>query len=190
MMKRARTTSREKALEKEIPCELIPEKVRPRFRASEGKQWAEHVDNQAIQMLSVAESEHVRATVPPEHILSSRFAYKDKHMGLRRVDPTVDWKPKSRLVIAGHLDPDAGDGDIHTDSPTVARSSLLTVLQLCASKQWTASAGDVQAVELKRELWISQPRHGVDGLDPRQLARVCKGIFGLSESCGSTACCT
>ena len=188
MMKKARTErSREKALEKEIPWELIPEEVRPRFRAAEGKQWAEHVDNHAIEVLSVTESERVRATVPANRILSSRFAYKDKHMGLRRVDPTVDWKPKSRLVIAGHLDPDAGNSNIHTDSPTVARSSLLTVLQICASKGWTASAGDVQAaflqgVELQRELWISQPRHGVDGLDPRQLARVRKGIFGLSES--------
>ncbi|CAE7356680.1 GIP [Symbiodinium sp. CCMP2592] len=143
MMKRARTKrSREKALEKEIPWELIPEDIRPRFRAAEGVQWAEHVDNQAIKVLSVAE-----------------FAYKDKHMGLRRVDPTADWKPKSRLVIAGHLDPDAGDSSIHTDSPTVARSSLLTVLQICATNGWTAAAGDVQAaflqgVELKRELWM------------------------------------
>ncbi|CAE7769429.1 RE1 [Symbiodinium sp. CCMP2592] len=188
MMKRARTKrSREKALEKEIPWQLIPEEVRPRFRAAEGVQWAEHVDNQAIEVLSVAESERVRATVPADRILSSRFAYKDKHMGLRRVDPTADWKPKSRLVIAGHLDPDAGDSNIHTDSPTVARSSLLTVLQICATNGWTAAAGDVQAaflqgVELKRELWISQPRHGIEGLDPRQIARVCKGIFGLSES--------
>ena len=43
-------------------------------------------------------------------------------------------------------------------------------------------AAFLQGVELQRELWISQPRHGVDGLDPRQLARVRKGIFGLSES--------
>ena len=64
MMKKARTErSREKALEKEIPWELIPEEVRPRFRAAEGKQWAEHVDNHAIEVLSVTESERVRATV-------------------------------------------------------------------------------------------------------------------------------
>ncbi|CAE7551345.1 GIP, partial [Symbiodinium necroappetens] len=53
MMKRAKTKrSREKALEKEIPWSLIPEEMRPSFRAAEAKQWAEHVDNKAITVLS------------------------------------------------------------------------------------------------------------------------------------------
>ncbi|CAE7948536.1 RE1 [Symbiodinium sp. KB8] len=188
MMKKAKTQrSREKALEKEIPWALIPEEMRPSFRAAEGKQWSEHENNQAITVLSVAESERIRATVPAERILNTRYAYKDKHMGLRRVQPDTPWKPKARLVVGGHADPDVSSGNLTTDSPTVARSSLLTVLQVSASKRWQLAAGDVQAaflqgVELRRELWISQPKGGVEGLDPRQIAKVNKGIFGLIES--------
>ena len=188
MLKKAKTPrSREKALEKEIPWALIPEAMRPSFRAAEGKQWAEHENNKAITVKSVAESERIRATVPAERILSTRYAYKDKHMGLRRAQPDTPWKPKARLVVGGHADPDVSSGNLTTDSPTVARSSLLTVLQVSASKQWQLAAGDVQAaflqgVELRRELWISQPKGGVEGLDPRQIAKVNKGIFGLIES--------
>ena len=132
MMKKARTQrSRDKALEKEIPWALIPEEMRPSFRAAEAKQWSEHVDSKAITVLSVAESERVRNTVPAERILSTRYAYKDKHMGLRRANPEVAWKPKARLVVGGHADPDLQSGELTTDSPTVARSSMLSVLQVC-----------------------------------------------------------
>ncbi|OLP87512.1 Copia protein [Symbiodinium microadriaticum] len=188
MMKKARTQrSRDKALEKEIPWALIPEEMRASFRAAEAKQWSEHVDSKAITVLTIAESERVRSTVPPERILSTRYAYKDKHMGLRRANPEVAWKPKARLVVGGHADPDLQSGELTTDSPTVARSSMLSVLQVCASRKWCAAAGDIQAaflqgVELQRDLWIAQPRGGVESLDPRQLAKVNKGIFGLTES--------
>ena len=188
MLKKAKTErSREKQLEKEIPWELIPEAMRETFRAAEAKQWAEHVDSGALEVLSIKESERIRATVPANRILPSRYAYRDKHMGLRRINPETPWKAKARLVVAGHQDPDVGAEGLVVDSPTVSRSALLTVLQICASKAWQASAGDIQAaflqgVELRRELWMSQPRGGVEGLHPQQLARIRKGVFGLSES--------
>ncbi|OLQ15724.1 Copia protein [Symbiodinium microadriaticum] len=188
MIKKAKTErSREKQLEKEIPWSLIPEEMRSTFRAAEAKQWAEHVDSGALEVLTLAESDRIRAKVPPERILSSRYAYRDKHMGLRRINPETPWKAKARLVVAGHQDPDVGAEGLIVDSPTVARSSLLVVLQICASKKWQACAGDIQAaflqgVELRRELWMALPRGGVDGLHPRQLARIRKGVFGLTES--------
>ena len=188
MIKKARTPrSREKQLEKEMPWSMIPESMRPAFREKEMVQWREHVDTGALEVLSVAESETVRRVQHPSRILSSRFAYRDKHLGRRRADPTIPWKPKSRLVVGGHQDPDVGVADIAVDSPTVSRASLISLLQICASKRWKAAAGDVQAallqgVELSRELWMAQPKSGIQGLDPRQLARIRKGVFGLSES--------
>ena len=188
MLKRAKTPrSREKQLEKEIPWSMTPEEMRPAFRRAEAVQWKEHVDTGALEVLSLEASEEIRRTVPAERILGSRYAYRDKHMGRRRADPSYPWKPKSRLVVAGHEDPDVGVKDVVVDSPTVSRASLLSVLQIGASKRWTAAAGDVQAaflqgVELKRELWLAQPKSGVEGLHPRQLARIRKGVFGLSES--------
>ena len=126
MIKKARTPrSREKQLEKEMPWSMIPESMRPAFREKEMVQWREHVDTGALEVLSVAESETVRRVQHPSRILSSRFAYRDKHLGRRRADPTIPWKPKSRLVVGGHQDPDVGVADIAVDSPTVSRASLI-----------------------------------------------------------------
>ncbi|CAE7239520.1 RE1 [Symbiodinium natans] len=188
MLKQAKTRrSREKQMEKELPWNSIPESKREEFRAAEAKQWKEHLDHNAIEVLSLSDSELIRRSVPGERILNSRYAYRDKNLGKRRANPDLPWKPKARLVVAGHQDPDVLTSDAPVDSPTVARSSLMALLQICASRRWTAAAGDVQAaflngLELQRDLWMKQPRGGVDGLHPDQLVKIRKGIFGLSES--------
>ena len=135
-------------------------------------------------------SKRVRAEVPRERILSSRYAYRDKAMGKRKACPGTPWRAKARLVVGGHLDPDLGGGSfggLVTDSPTINRSSLVMLLQLAVSLQMQMATGDVQAaflngLELERELFMEQPRGGVEGLDPLQLLRIKKGIFGLAES--------
>ena len=98
MLKKARTKrSLEKQLEKEIPWRLIPADKREAFQEAEAKQWAEHLDHQAIEVLDVAASRAVRERVDPRRILPSRYAYKDKNLGRRRADPTLPWRPKARL---------------------------------------------------------------------------------------------
>ncbi|CAE7487299.1 RE1 [Symbiodinium sp. CCMP2592] len=188
MLKRATTQrSREKQMEKEISWKDIPEDMRSAFHDAEAKQWQEHMDHKALEILSLQESEDTRQRVPKDRILPSRYAYRDKNMGKRRANPEVPWRPKARLVIGGHLDPDLGCGRLSVDSPTVARSSLMLLLQICISRFWLAAAGDIQAaflngLQVAREIYMEQPRGGVPGLHPRQLLRVRKGIFGLSES--------
>ena len=188
MLKKAKTKqSLEKQLEKEIPWRLIPADKREAFQEAESKQWAEHLDHKAIEVLDVATSRAVQERVDPRRILPSRYAYKDKNLGRRRVDPTVPWRPKARLVVGGHVDPDVEEVKKYADSPTVSRAALMLVLQIATSRQWQAAAGDVQAaflngLEIKRELFMHQPRDGVPGLLPNQIIRICKGVFGLTES--------
>ncbi|CAE7214247.1 GIP [Symbiodinium natans] len=188
MLRKAKTArSREKQLEKEIPWAMIPEEKRPEFHRAEQKQWGEHLSHEAIQVLTLEESEEVIKRVDPSRILPSRYAYKDKNFGRRRAGKTEEWKAKARLVIAGHLDPDLLDKGLVTDSPTVSRAALIMLLQICVSRGWHAAAGDIQAaflngLAIKRELYMRQPRGGVPGLHPQQLVRVLKGIFGLTES--------
>ena len=159
MLKKAKTKrSLEKQLEKEIPWRLIPADKREAFQEAESKQWAEHLDHKAIEVLDVATSRAICERVDPRRILPSRYAYKDKNLGRRRVDPTVPWRPKARLVVGGHVDPDVDEVKKYSDSPTVSRTALMLVLQIATSRQWQAAAGDVQAaflngLELKRELW-------------------------------------
>ena len=190
MMKRAKTSrSREKQMEKEIAWKDIPPELHEDFRAAERKQWNEHISNNAFEVLDADASEYYRKTIDPEYILDSRFAYRDKNYGRRKASPqeNIPWKPKARLVIAGHRDPALAQGKTVSDAPTVSRASLIAVLQIAASHAWEIAAGDVEAaflngVELDRFLLMRQPRGGIDGLRPSQLLRVRKGVFGLAES--------
>ncbi|CAE7255000.1 RE2 [Symbiodinium sp. CCMP2592] len=188
MLKRATTKrGRDKQLEKEIPWSMIPESKRQLFIDAEHKQWEEHLRLGALRPLSLAES---AVKDNSGRVLSSRFAYRDKNLARRRTDPSVEWKAKSRLVVSGHTDPDIVSGALRTDSPTVSRTAVMTLLQLAASQfdaGWGVAAGDVTAAflngeKLDRELYLRQPKHGLPGLHPDQLIKVEKGVFGLIDS--------
>ncbi|CAE7414743.1 RE2 [Symbiodinium sp. CCMP2592] len=190
MLKRCQTErALEKQLEKEIPWKLVPPEEHAAFRAAELKQTKEHYEHDALEPLSVEESAEVYDRVHSSRILSSRFAYRDKHWSRRKIDASVPWKHKARLVVSGHRDPDIQH--LETDAPTIGRLTVLTLLQIVASRRsklgWMASAGDITAAflngdPLERELYLRQPRGGVEGLLPEQLFRVKKGIFGLPDS--------
>ncbi|CAE7372060.1 RE2 [Symbiodinium sp. CCMP2592] len=191
MLKQAATErSREKQHEKELPWRLIPPSEHEGFKSAEDKQIREHLDSKALTPLSVEESAEIEKTVHPSRILGSRWAYRDKNYSKRRVDESVPWKHKSRLVVFGHLDPDVGK--VLTDAPTINRLSILTLLQFVASRldddePWRASAGDVTAAflngkQISRQLFMRQPRTGVRGMAPGAIFRIEKGIFGLVDS--------
>ena len=130
---------------------MIPESKRPLFIEAERKQWEEHLHLRALRPLSLEES---RALKHSNRVLTTRFAYRDKNLAKRRLNPEVEWRPKSRLVVSGQTDPDIVSGALRTDSPTVSRTAVMTLLQIAASRQnagWGASAGDVTAASQWRE---------------------------------------
>ena len=189
MVKRATTErGRQKQLEKEIPWSYIPEEQKQAFKEAERQQWMEHVNHEAVQPMSVEESRRILRD-KPERVLPSRYAYRDKNWSKRKKDANISWRPKARLVIGGHLDPDLYLG-LQTSAPTVSRQGVLLLLQILASRldrQWGASAGDITAAflngkALRRELYIKQPRTGLGDLHPEQLVRLTKGVFGLVDS--------
>ena len=196
MMMRRRLTRRglEKRQEKELKWSEIPGEYRQNFREAEEKQWREHPHFDALEPLSDEQTAWVRTNIGEERVLGARWAYKDKNWSRRRQGGQVEWKCKSRLVIAGHKDPDLGKAQLSTDSPTISRPGLLCLLQLlanglCAADPWRVSAGDIQCAFLTgsyldrdEELFISQPVTGFPGMKPGQLVRVKKNIFGLATS--------
>ncbi|CAE7529744.1 GIP [Symbiodinium sp. CCMP2592] len=166
MMKRCQTDrALEKALEKELPWKLIPAEEHDAFRRAEDKQFQEHLDHKALAPISVEESAEVLANTDPSRILTSRFAYRDKHWSRRKLDPSTPWKHKARLVVSGHKDPDVKY--LETDAPTINRLTILTLLQVLASRRktddWEAAAGDITAAflngdDMDRVLYLRQPR--------------------------------
>ena len=179
---------REKALEKELPWAFIPVSQHAAFRAAELKQWEEHRDHNALVPLSVEDSRRIMET-KADRVLGSRFAYRDKHWSKRKQNEELPWKPKARLVIAGHRDPDLTKG-LATHAPTISRQGIFLLLQLLASNLangWTGHAGDVSSAflcgqELQRELYLKQPKVGLGDLHPEQLLHIRRPIFGLVDS--------
>ncbi|CAE7707470.1 GIP [Symbiodinium sp. CCMP2592] len=191
MMKTATTErSREKQREKELPWRLIPPEQHQAFKEAEAKQIKEHLDHAALSILSREETIAVLKITPPERILNSRWAYKDKNYAKRRENDSLPWKAKARLIIGGHKDPDVAS--LVTDAPTVNRLSVLVLMQILSShlddpEPWCASAGDVNAAflngpPLQRTLFMRQPRTGIPGMEKDALFKVEKGIFGLPDS--------
>ena len=169
--------------------DCIPPELHSEFKQAEQKQIQDHYDHSALTPLTLAESDKIRASIPANRILTSRFAYKEKNFAKRKVDETAPWRAKARLVVGGHRDPDAPY--LTTDAPTISRLAALSILQVVASRQggddaWIASAGDVESAflngpPLQRLLYLQQPASGVVGMEKGALWKVEKGIFGLVE---------
>ncbi|OLP81847.1 Copia protein [Symbiodinium microadriaticum] len=184
----------EKRKEKELKWTEIPDEMRNEFRKAEQTQWNEHLSYDALEPLSLEASDKIRSEVAPERILRCRWAYRDKNYARRREGGEVPWKCKSRLVIAGHTDPDLTDETIQlsTDAPTLSRSGLTCMLQATAdgleeSDPWTLAAGDIRCAfltgsYLTRELYMHQPKTGFPDMVPGQLVRIKKNVFGLATS--------
>ncbi|CAE7251257.1 RE2, partial [Symbiodinium sp. CCMP2456] len=196
MMLKTQLTTRglEKRKEKELKWTEIPEEVRHKFREAEQTQWHEHLAYDALEPSSLEDSMRIKSEIPPERVLRCRWAYKDKNYAKRRQGEQVPWKCKSRLVIAGHTDPDLTDDSMHlsTDAPTLSRSGLACMLQRTADglhegNPWTLAAGDIRCAfltgsYLTRELFMHQPKTGFPGMVPGQLVRIKKNVFGLATS--------
>ena len=177
----------EKALEKEIPWNLIPFEEKELFKDAEQKQWDEHIQFGAVRPLSREESLAVEEEVGKERILTSRFLYRDKNLAKRRRDGSIPCKAKARLCVGGQKDPDLGVVEMAVDAPTANRHSILLALMVALSRAWEVAIGDIRAaflngVEAPRRLYFRQPVRGIPGLEPGQLIEIVKGVFGLATS--------
>ena len=177
----------EKALDKELPWNMIPPGEKEKYREAELKQWKEHMDFGAVRPLSLAESKEVENKIGKERILPARFLYRDKNRARRRVDPGVACKPKARLCVGGQKDPDLGQMEMNVDAPTASRHAVLLGLLMSLSCEWKVAVGDIRAaflngVEAPRGLYFRQPVRGIPSLVPGQIIEIVKGVFGLATS--------
>ena len=177
----------DKALEKEIPWNLIKPEEKELFKQAEDVQWEEHIKFGAVKPLSVEESRRVEEQYGRDRILTSRFLYRDKNLAKRRTDPSIACKAKARLCVGGQRDPDLGVVEMAVDAPTSNRHSLLLGLVVALARGWAIAIGDIRAaflngVEAPRRLFFRQPVRGIRSLEPGQLVEIVKGVFGLSTS--------
>ena len=182
---------------REYKWKEIPMNDRPQFVEAAKTGWQVWVDNDAVQILDDKEAaatwKRLEATGKKHLVLTPRFVFTDKHDGLRTENVKLPLKANARLVVPGYKDMSAYD--VRKDAPTGGRISQHLLLLFTASHSWTLASADVKSAFLKgeefqpgeRELYITNIRvlssdEPTLPLGRQGLARLRKGIFGLSDS--------
>ena len=182
---------------KEYKWSQMDEKQRALWGKAAEKGWAAYVDNAAIEILSLKESQAVRTRLAKagelDRIMQPRFVLTDKADGVRTPENWVPPEPSARLIVPGFQDRANLQGELRRDSPTGSRLSQHLLLSLVAwhGRLWSLLSCDVKSAFLKgdpfvaRELYITgtNSKSSPDiPLPPGCLARVLKGIFGLADA--------
>ena len=169
------------------------------YRKAAEAGWAVWTNNDAVEVLSEAESVKIRRELKKRgedsKILTHRWVFTDKHDGLRTSSNNLEEKPNARLVVPGFKDVFAFS--IRKDAPTASRTSQHVVLPFTAcnfKKGWRLLSVDIKSAFMKgdpymsgtRELFIQNIRVRGDEpglpLSANGLARVKKGVFGLADA--------
>ncbi len=149
----------------------------------------------AYEALDRERSETVRRD-KPDLIMKSRYVLTEKAVEPHEVEPLREEgllinseegevvKAKARHVMKGYSE--AGAEDLESTTPQVAKDSVIFTLQILASNRWTIGPLDfTQAFhsgdQIQRELYCSLPPEGVPGLHPRQVLRLRKTCYGLTD---------
>ena len=182
---------------KEYKWPEMNESYKESFRLAAADGWRVWVDNSAVEVLSPKEAREIRQRLKlrgeGHKILTPRFVFTDKHDGLRTSTNNLGLKASARLVVPGYRDLTAHV--LRKDAPTCSRVSFHLLLVFTSSRRWILLSADVKSAFLKgeefapgeRELYLGQikVKDGDEPLLPLgegQLARLRKGIFGLSDS--------
>ena len=93
-------------------------------------------------------------------------------------------KAKARHVMQGYSE--NGAEDLNSTTPQVAKDTVIYTLQILCSMAWEIGNLDfTQAFHsgdpIERELYCEQPEEGIPGAQPRQLLRLKKTCYGLTD---------
>ena len=123
-------------------------------RAKEWSKWKEFGASVVI------DSKQLQELLDEGHqVIPTQWVELDKNCNKRLVDPTVEEKLKSRLVVRGDLE----KGDPRSDSPTASLEAQNMVFSFTASRRLKIKCLDVtnayfQGEEIDRVLLLSQPK--------------------------------
>ena len=170
-------------------------KDRDRLLKSMTKEINQNLESGAYKLLDIQTSEKIKKTMP-DKIMGSRYVLTKKPLEDADIpkaqleDLLLDdrthgpAKAKTRHVMQGFSDPSALDGP--TTTPQVTRDTVVFIAQILSSLHWTPGYLDfTQAFHsgsgIDRELYARQPPEGIPGADPRQLLKLLKHCYGLTD---------
>ena len=168
---------------KEIQLSELPAEQKKLFTedgGSDQKEWLAWQSKEAVDILGLEESLKLRKQ-KPDLIVPSRWVRTNKNDGL----VGKDFLAKSRLVVQGFKD--KALGQYRRDAPTASQIAESVCLAVCAFYRYTLFAKDIKNAyfsgkSVGREVYIDPPRGGLLGIQPGQLLRARKAIYGFAEA--------
>eukprot|EP00435_Cladocopium_sp_Y103_P075376 s90_g57.t1 len=159
---------------KEITYRTMSKKDQKKFDKAILKEINNNLKSGAYKALSREESEKIRRE-KPDLVMKSLLLDNEEGEIL---------KAKARHVMKGYSEANAED--LESTTPQVAKESVFFVLQILASMGWNIGHLDfTQAFHsgdgIDRELYCSLPPEGVPGLHERQLLKLLKTCYGLTD---------
>lgn len=180
----------QRALDKEVPRNKIPQDQLADYKAAEAKEWNSWIQYDAVEPLSPEESKEILEK-HRERVLKSRFVYRNKNAGLvgENGEP-LSLKAKARLCVQGQNDPDCLSGEVQLDAPTIQHASFLTFLHCVISFGWLENwrSGDISSAFLQGEetvgnpLYMFLPESGLPNLGKDQILRLKRPVYGRPDA--------
>ena len=128
-------------------------------------------------------------TIHMDRVLKAHFILKWSKW------PSGEPRAKARLITQGFKDPDALNGQLSADAPTLSRMGRNYILSICANNGWTSFSADMSTAFLQgkehpghRTLWIKLPSDarkllGLTGTEgDRALMNLKKPMYGLRDA--------
>ena len=117
---------------------------------------------------------------PNQHVIDCKWLFRLKYLP----DGTID-KRKSRLVTRGYKQ-QVGIDYFETFSPVIKSTTIRTVLNIAASRDWCLRQIDINnaflQATLTEEVYMTQPPGFIDPDKPNHVCRLNKAIYGLKQA--------
>ena len=166
-----------------------------RFRRAMSNEINSNLQTGAYRIMDIPASLDISKN-KAELIMDSRYVFNRKALAPEEIEAAVaadlhlqdqpdgDHKAKCRHVMKGFSEP--GVLDRETTTPQISRDAVVVQTQILASSGWEPAFLDfTQAFHsgdaIDRELYCRQPREGIPGADPRQILRLEKTCYGLTD---------
>ena len=179
---------------KEVRLRELQNQDQQRFFKAITKEITTNIKSGAYEPMNLKDSEQIRR-MKPEKVLKSRYVLTEKPVEPEDVeknraeDLLLDrdngvFKAKARHVMKGYSENNAED--LNSTTPQVSKESVMFVLQILTSLKWTLGHLDfTQAFHsgdlIDRELYCEMPPEGIPGYHHRQLLRLRKTCYGLTD---------
>ena len=173
--------NKKKAVGKELNFLKSPPEIREKIAAARRKEWENWSNFEACDVIPPEDVAAWKRAHPGVQVLPMRW------VDINKAEVGEPEKMKSRIVVLGHLEKAALDGEVRTDSPTASHLMLSLLLTFASCNGLLLRAGDItaaflQGMDLSRILALTPPKDGIEGVHPQSLLIAKKPVYGTRDA--------